>query len=83
MHVCEHAKRSTSGQTLLCTKAPKNGKQLGICGNQYFCGRTGRWEHTANAKNCPLASDGPQSGAGETQKKPAKKQAQKKKTAED
>lgn len=83
MHECEHAKRATTGQTLLCTKAPKNGQQLGICGNQYFCRRTGRWEHTANAKRCPLAAGGPQSGAGEAQKKPAKKQAQKKKTAED
>lgn len=78
MYECKYSKRSIGGRTVLCTKAPKIGQQLGICGNQYFCGRTMRWEHTAAAERCPLASDAQQGDAAEPDKKPARDKAKKK-----
>lgn len=49
---CPYAYKQLGMVSLLCKK--QEGKKFPICGHQYLCGVTGKWENTAQAGRCPL-----------------------------
>lgn len=49
---CPYAYRKPGTVSLQC--GAQAGSAYPICGHQYLCGVTGKWENTAQAERCPL-----------------------------
>ena len=54
---CPKAYRVYGKKEIFCREAEKKGARWPYCAHQYQCGRTGRYEASKDALNCPLRNE--------------------------